>query len=68
MSDFIKTYPKLWAAPHDNGTNDVTYFFWCPGCKKIHPYQVPRWTFNGDMNKPTFTPSLKMLDIPEEWC
>lgn len=32
--------------------------FWCPGCKRPHPYQVPLWTWNGSMDEPTFTPSL----------
>lgn len=33
-------------------------FFYCPGCKHGHPYVVPRWTFNGDWERPTFSPSL----------
>lgn len=32
--------------------------FWCPGCKKLHYYETPRWTFNGNYEKPSFTPSL----------
>lgn len=37
------------------------YFFWCPGCKEPHFYQTsgsPAWQFNGDLERPTFTPSL----------
>lgn len=40
------------------------YDFHCPGCGHKHTYVVagpgtgPRWQFNGDVNKPTFTPSL----------
>lgn len=39
------------------------YLFWCPGCKERHHYDVgrperPNWTFNGDFQSPTFTPSL----------
>ena len=38
----------------------------CPGCKRAHsipvagPGQVPkgRWTWNGDVSKPTFSPSV----------
>jgi hypothetical protein len=33
-------------------------FFYCPGCKHGHSYIVPRWQFNGDFDKPTFSPSL----------
>lgn len=31
--------------------------FWCPGCDELH---VPRvdWTFNGDLDRPTFSPSI----------
>lgn len=48
-----------------------TYMFYCPGCKCSHAYftktgdikGVPAkkitWDFNGDMEKPTFNPSLK---------
>lgn len=30
----------------------------CPGCNKHHYYDQ-RWTFNGNMTDPTFTPSYK---------
>ena len=36
---------------------DKIYLFQCPGCSKPHPFDE-RWTFNGDMEKPTFRPSL----------
>lgn len=37
--------------------------FWCPGCKSVHtihhgPGQGPRWGWNGDADRPTFTPSV----------
>ncbi len=46
------------------------FWFWCPGCETHHSYRtkrykgevredgktpVPLWTFNGDMEKPTFS-------------
>lgn len=41
------------------------YLFWCPGCQCGHAVWVERpnglgarWTFNGDMVRPTFQPSL----------
>lgn len=45
------------------------YAFFCPGCKCGHAVWVsrssgPRWTFNGNMEKPTFKPSLL---ITHEW-
>jgi hypothetical protein len=34
-------------------------FFWhCVGCRMGHTFKTPRWTWNGDWNKPTFNPSL----------
>lgn len=37
--------------------------FWCPGCDGAHKVTVgngpgPRWGYNGDPEKPTFTPSI----------
>ena len=32
--------------------------FWCPGCECVHGVN-DQWTFNGDDEKPTFSPSLK---------
>lgn len=50
---------------------DVTspsFLFWCPGCQCAHgvwcasanPTTGAVWTFNGNMDKPTFSPSLKI--------
>lgn len=37
------------------------YRFWCPGCDEIHGIRAkgpaPVWTFNGNLKKPTFSPS-----------
>jgi hypothetical protein len=35
----------------------TVYVFRCPGCKENH-YFDDRWTFNGDYDNPTFSPSL----------
>lgn len=39
--------------------------FWCPGCKCLHNFSVKKsnragaqWTWNGNEEKPTFSPSL----------
>ena len=37
------------------------YSFWCPGCQCAHPV----WGFNGDTEKPTITPSIK-VEYPTE--
>jgi hypothetical protein len=36
--------------------------FWCPGCDDAHAigYGPGGWTWNGDLEKPTFTPSVKV--------
>lgn len=35
------------------------YVFYCPACACGHQYFKGRWDFNGSMEQPTFTPSLK---------
>lgn len=44
------------------------YVFWCPGCGHGHGVWTrgensagAKWTFNGDMERPTFEPSIKVL-------
>lgn len=46
-------------------TDGGLFLFWCPGCREPHPYWVKpqspgaaAWAFNGDKERPTFTPSL----------
>lgn len=33
----------------------------CPGCKRSHLFDMPRWTWNGDSDRPTFSPSLRVF-------
>ena len=45
-----------------NGT-DGRLTWWCPGCDHAHMIQTgagsgPRWGWNGNAEKPTFTPSV----------
>lgn len=40
---------------------DDAVMFWCPGCGCVHAVWVrgpSAWGFNGDYEKPTFTPSI----------
>lgn len=46
---------------------DVGYGHWCPACMGMHAFFVDRptskghrWRFNGDVNRPTFTPSMNI--------
>ena len=43
------------------------YCFYCPGCKDNH-YLNKRWKFNGDLDRPTFTPSLLSQYNNKEIC
>jgi hypothetical protein len=42
----------------------INYSFYCPGCCRSHAIQVrtdggqPSWSFDGDMERPTFTGSI----------
>ena len=48
----------------DGKTPDgFSYHFWCPGCNELHVFNVgrerrPVWNFDGNMECPTFSPSL----------
>lgn len=46
--------------------DDKKLWFYCPGCKRPHPYTVPRWKWNGSFEKPTFHPSLKISFDPND--
>lgn len=35
------------------------YFHWCPACEELHPLPDKGWTFNGDLHRPSFSPSFK---------
>jgi hypothetical protein len=48
------------------------YSHWCPGCGEMH--LIPdSWTFDGNVDKPTFTPSVKItgkqrIIVDGEWA
>lgn len=58
MDEVIKHNSRLWE--RKNGP-ESTFLFWCQGCGRGHTYSVPRWTFNGDYDRPTFNPSLRVF-------
>lgn len=56
---------KLKAVNHYNSDELYGYMFECPGCGSAHMPVVnnkqpdgPEWTFNEDLDRPTFAPSL----------
>lgn len=38
----------------------VGWLFECPGCGTSHMPEPGTWSFNDDMERPTFTPSIKV--------
>jgi hypothetical protein len=57
-------------------TTDNHLIFYCEGCEQCHGV-TEGWSFNGDFNKPTFSPSIlvrgtkiteKGLADYEQWC
>lgn len=44
---------------------DNRLVFWCPGCGHAHQVRIgagfgSRWTWNGDVDRPTFAPSINI--------
>lgn len=48
----------------DEGNGSYRLLFCCPGCDMPHGPRIgpmePNWEWNGDMNAPTFSPSIKV--------
>lgn len=50
-------------SPILRNATDGRLTWWCPGCDGPHQVAIgegagPRWGWNGDVNRPTFTPSV----------
>jgi hypothetical protein len=60
----------------DEDAEEVVLVFYCPGCRSHHSYRVkakdpnlrPVWTWNNNMEKPSFTPSLMVNRGKEDQC
>jgi hypothetical protein len=53
---------KLRRAASDDGL-DERLAFWCPGCERLHQVQIKGrdpWQFDGALDCPTFSPSIKV--------
>jgi hypothetical protein len=48
-------------------TEDGKYIFYCPGCKCGHGFNHV-WSFDGDMENPTVSPSLLTKDNAGSCC
>jgi hypothetical protein len=58
-AELIKHSPTFW----QRGPN---YLHWCLGCQCGHVYPTnringPNWSFNGNVEKPSFTPSMRIF-------
>ena len=49
-------------------TTDGKYIFYCPGCKCHHWFTTPRWQFNGDLENPTVSPSIRISIRDKSIC
>lgn len=59
----------LWQYKHEDGiVGNEQWQYYCPGCKHIHGVGKDMHKFNGDLEKPTFTPSLVNNFIPGQMC
>ena len=63
--------------PLENERTDKELVFFCPGCQQGHSFRIERgslnpnapvWQWNGDFEKPTFTPSLLVNRGTERQC
>lgn len=49
--------------------SELSLMHWCPGCDGPHGIRIegrdgpPKWTFDGDYQKPTFAPSILCFTI-----
>ena len=53
--------PKVKQALKQDGSPGCHIIF-CPGCRREHAID-DRWIFNGNFEKPTFTPSLLLPEV-----
>lgn len=42
-------------------------WFLCPGCDEAHAFYLPRWSFDGNLDAPTMSPSL-LCRTPSSVC
>ena len=70
MSEYKELSPKLHAREHETWTQ---YWFYCPACGETHHYNGLKmngepllWEFNGNVEKPSFTPSLRITGVHRE--
>jgi hypothetical protein len=48
------------------GSDCMRIMHWCPGCNEVHGYRInapdrPSWSFDGNWENPTITPSMRIF-------
>ncbi len=56
--------PKARPVTSDGGTL-LGHMIFCPACQCGHLFHAGRWTFNGDVERPTFSPSMLSNGNPQ---
>jgi len=52
-------------AYESNSGQTIGWMIYCPACQLAHQFPLDRWSFNGDPDRPTFSPSmLAWRDVP----
>lgn len=51
----MKVASRPWRA--SDGQTGTNHCFWCPGCDSVHAPNHT-WAYNGDPERPTFSPSI----------
>ena len=54
-----------------DGNGDKWVGHWCPGCNCAHIFYInrdkkPCWTFDGNIEQPTFSPSMRSFEPGDE--
>ena len=42
----------------DGDDKEIGWIIFCPACRCGHSFKTGMWTFNGNVEKPTFSPSM----------
>lgn len=63
---------KIVRAVKQETPNSPEYIFPCPACMVGHWFKTtgdePKWEFNGDMEEPTVSPSIRVQAGDDEVC
>lgn len=58
---------RRWRTP--DGKTGTRLYMWCPGCADLHAVEIegqPRWEWDGNLEAPTVSPSIKVTGV--QWA